>query len=445
MSGKEKTIAKIVTDGWVNLLAGMGLGKDRASNTKFGLKIPTIHDSELRQLYINNGFARKIVDIYPHEMTREWIHVENDADNKILVKLDDLDAEKIFCDALTWAALFGGSVIVMGIDDSGLLDTPLREDSIRSVDFLRVYDRHQISWTLLDVNNDPQSAMFGKPEYFNIQPYSGGSQFRVHASRILMFDGVSVPELERAQNEGWGYSFLQAIYTDLKDYGIIKASSVSIVMDFVQTILQIENLTDLIGNGHEDLVKKRLDLIDMTRSVMNTILLDADENYTKQSSSVAGLSDLIIQFGIALAGVTGIPFTKLFGQAPAGMNATGESDMRNFYDEVKTKQKRVLLTPLNRLIYLIGISKNGPYSGKAPTDLTIQFNPLWQMTDQQEADWKYKIAQTDEVYVRNGILGPEEVAISRFGDGFNPDTEIDLNNRILPEPEPEITNEKPEK
>lgn len=445
MSGMVKSVTQIVNDGWVNLLASMGMGKDRASNTKYGTAIPKLHDQELRDLYINNGFARKITDIYPHEMTREWIHIENDADNKMLVKLDDLDAEKIFCDALTWATLFGGSVIVMGIDDGGLLDMPLREDSIRSVDFLRVYDRHQISWTTLDVNNNPESLMFGKPEYFNIQPYSGGTQFRVHTSRILMFDGAGVPELDRAKNDGWGYSFLQAIYNDLKDYGIIKASSVSIVMDFVQTILQIDNLSQLIGSGQEDLVKKRLELLDLSRSVMNTIILDAGENYTKQSSSVAGLADLIIQFGIALSGVTGIPFTKLFGQAPAGMNATGESDMRNFYDEVKTKQKRNMLVPLNRLIYLIGISKNGPYSGKAPSDLTVQFNPLWQMTDQQEADWKDKISQTDERYIRNGVLGPEEVALCRFGDGFNPDTEIDLKNRLLPEPEPEMNNEQPEK
>lgn len=243
-----------------------------------------------------------------------------------------------------------------------------------------------------------------------------------------------MPERSRTQNNGWGDSALQAVYEELRDYGIIKASSVNIVQDFVQTILSIDNLTSLLAAPDGDaLVKKRLDLLDLSRSVMNTILLDSGESYTKQSSTVTGLDSLIGQFALALSAVTGIPVTKLFGQAPAGLNATGESDIRNFYDEIKSQQEDVLLPMLTRLHTLIMLSRDDAYKGKINADAKIVFNPLWQMTDQQEADWKYKIAQTDELYIKNAVLSPEEVAIARFANGFSSDMEIDLTQRPKPE------------
>lgn len=42
--------------------------------------------------------------------------------------------------------------------------------------------------------------------------------------------------------------------------------------------------------------------------------------------------------------------TKLFGRAPAGMNATGESDLQNYYDYVDTLRESVLAPILRRLL-----------------------------------------------------------------------------------------------
>lgn len=445
VDGKEIALgggAQLREDGWLNLLAGMGGGKDRRTNTthKAG---PYLGEAELESLYRFSGFAKKVVDIPAYEMTREWIAIENDDDNAGLQKLAELDAKNIFRDVIKWGNLFGGALVIMGIDDGGDLETPLNESGIRDVSFLRVYDRFQISWTSSDINGNPESRLYGLPEFYTVNAYSTGNSFRVHASRVLRHNGSDVPERSRVKNQGWGDSVLQAVYEELRDYGIIKASSVSIVQDFVQTILQIENLTQLLSQeGGDALVKKRLDLIDLSRSVMNTILLDAGEQYTKQASTVTGLDALIGQFALALSAVTGIPVTKLFGQAPAGLNATGESDIRNFYDEMKSQQEDVLLPMLEQLFYLIQISKDGPYKGKVNPEAAIVFNPLWQMDDKQEAEWKKTIAQTDEIYIKNGVLAPEEIAVSRFANGFSSEIEIDISQRKEPETEPENEPEK---
>jgi len=440
--GKQNIISGAIerVDGWLNLFSSMGGGKDRTTNTKHSAGA-LLTQGDLEILYRDNGFAKKIIDLPAYEMTREWIQIENDTENYGLQKLGKLKAKTTFRDFVKWGNLFGGSIIVMGIDDGGDLESPLNEDGIRSVEFLRVYDRFQVHWATADVNQNPESPYYGEPEFYTVQSYTTGTQFRVHTSRVLRYDGSDVPEKSRAQNNGWGDSVLQALYDELREYGIVKSSVVSIVQDFVQTLLQIEGLTDLISSGKEDIVKKRMDIIDMSRSVNNTILLDKDENFTKSASTVTGLDQLMNQFSLALSGVTGIPLTKLFGQAPAGLNATGESDIRNFYDEIKSKQEEILLPNIERLFYLIQLAKKGDYKGKVNEEAVVSFNPLWQMTDQQEADWKYKIAQTDELYIKNGVLAPEEVAVCRFDGSYSADTVIDMENRDIKPDEDEPTEE----
>lgn len=417
-------------DGWKNLFTSLGGKKDRTTNTTHGTG-ELLSQIDFENLYRFTGFAKKVIDIPAYEMTREWIEIENDTDNLGRAAMTKIKAKTAFRDCIKWGNLYGGAIIIMGIDDGNSLEQPVNEAGIRNVAWLRVYDRYQVTWTTADINKNPESAYFGEPEYYNIQAYTTGVPFRVHASRILRYDGADTPDRTRAQNNGWGDSFLQAVYDELRNYGVVNQSVVSIIEDFVQTILNIENLTHMIANGEEDIVKKRLDILDMSRSVNNTILLDSDEKFSKQSSSVSGLSDLMGQFALALSGVTGIPVTKLFGQAPAGLNATGESDIRNFYDDIKSKQEEVLLPMLQTLHRYIMLSRDMGYRGKIKADTNIVFNPLWQLTDQQDADWKYKIAQTDEIYVRSAVLSPMEVAVSRFENGYSPDTKIDLGSRAI--------------
>lgn len=424
-------------DGWFNLLASMGGGKDRRSTTTYSAGSLLV-EKDLEQLYRYNGFAKKIVDLPAYEMTREWVEIENDTENHGLQKLESLNAKQVLRDACKWGSLYGGALVVMGIDDGGLLEQPVNERGIRNVAWLRVYDRYQVTWTTADVNQNPESPYFGEPEYYTINAYTTGQSFVVHASRVLIHYGNDVPERVRVANMGWGDSVLQSVFEELRDYGIIKSSSVSIVQDFVQTLLQIENLAELISSGNEDIVKKRLELIDLSRSVNNTILLDKGEDFSKQASSVTGLSDLIGQFALALAGVTGIPVTKLFGQAPAGLNATGESDIRNFYDEISSKQEDILRPMLQKLHRYIMLARDGEYKGRVNAEAKICFVPLWQLSEKEDADVKNVIAKTDEIYIKNAVLSPAEVAVSRFDGGYNPDTNIDFTKREL-EPEEDET------
>lgn len=428
-------------DGWTNILTGMGKGKSRQGNTTFqsGDFLPY---TTLEELYRTSAFARKIVSLPAFEMTREWITIENDAENLCEKALKKLKAKTHLHDCIKWGNLYGGALVIIGIDDGGMLDQPVNEAGIREVSWLRVYDRHQAWWTESDINKNPESENYGEPEFYTINAYRTATPFRVHASRVLRYEGGDVPERVAVRNQGWGDSILQPVYEEMKNCGIISDSVVSIMQDFVQTIINIDNLQEMLSTDEgEKMVKKRLDILDLSRSVNNTVLLDGEEKFSKQSSTVTGIDAIMTQFWQLLSGATWIPATKLLGTAPAGLNATGESDIRNFYDVIKSKQERDLLPMLEKLIYYIMLSREGGFKGVIDEDLEVQFTPLWQMTDMQKAEWKHKVAQTDDIYVKAGVLGPNEVAANRFENGFSTETEIDLNDRpIAPDPdEPETT------
>ena len=64
-----------------------------------------------------------------------------------------------------------------------------------------------------------------------------------------------------------------------------------------------------------------------------------------------------------ICGATEIPATRLFGRSPEGMNATGDSDIQNYYEKISTKQDAQLRPILEKLLPVISMSAWGRSSG----------------------------------------------------------------------------------
>lgn len=417
-------------DGIINVLTGLGVsGKDRTASLRF-LGTSKLDPITLENIYTSDGFGKRIIDLVANEMTRQWIEVSGDPEGYIVAKLEEINAKEKITNLIRWARLYGGAVIVIGADDGQDLDQPLNEAAIQSVDFLHVFDKNQVSWSPTDLYNNPMNPKYGLPELYTLTPYYGGVPFRVHESRILRMDGESIPNRLLFSNNGWGYSVLQACYDQIKALSSSYKATSNIIEDFIQTILSVNNLGDMLAAGQDELIKKRLNIIDLSRSVANTILLDGDESYQKQASSVGGLDALIDRFAVALAAVTGIPYTLLMGKSPAGLQATGDADMRIFYDLIKAEQEDKLKPLLERLIKLIILSGELDMEELDLDNWSIVFKPLWQLTEQETATLRKTIAETDQIYVNTGVLDPNEVAISRFGGNtYSMETQIDTDAR----------------
>ena len=324
-------------DNWVNPLTRLGSSSSRTNNTIFR-QSTHLDKRTLTEMYRTDGIAKRIINIVVDDSLRGFIN----ADSDLLKELKRINAKQSMFDAASFGRLYGGALIVALIDDGMSLEQPLNHKKINKLISLRVFDKHQISWEIEDLCTDFYQEYYGEPELFTItkkQDNLRGNEdvfFRVHRSRCFIFGGERLCNSSRANNQGWDDSVLQACYNSLRNYGIIANSSIEIVQDFVQVIMKMNGLSDKVANGQMDKVLARLDIIDRSRSGQNTILLDGDgsEDYEKRSSSISGLAELWDRFSEAICAATGIPVTRLLGRSPAGLNSSGESDLKNWHDIV---------------------------------------------------------------------------------------------------------------
>lgn len=428
----EKKIEELSRmDGWTNLLTGYGVqGKDKRVSGTYNPE-RRILQNEATSLYTGDGLAKRIVDVVIFDMLRNWFHIENDVDDLIQLELKKLKYKRYLKEALVWSDVYGGSIIFMGIDD-GNEDPiePLNEENIRKVEFLRVFDRWQMNVSSTDLYSDPAKNKFGEPEFYNIIPNStAGStevQFTAHESRVLRFDGELVPDYKIQENEYWGISIYNSLFDRLRGLGMTYGNIELIIEEFVVGILKMDNLQALLQGGQTNLIRERLNLLDLSRHILNTYLIDNEEDFTRVSSTVTGLDQSLGKLESAVSGITGIPTALLFSESVKGMNASGvESEQtRRYYDKIKGRQEDKILEPSERLVYLIQKSKEGPTNGQVDPEIRVKFNPLWQPTMEQESETRKKISEADKNYWEMGVLTSDEIALARFGGEYTIDTNI---------------------
>jgi hypothetical protein len=323
----------------------------------------------------------------------------------------------------------------MTIDDGMDPSEPVLQDRIGEIKSLTTLSRYELTPDV--INSDLDSPHFGHPEIYSLQTSqeTDFDQKYIHHSRILRFDGVILPRRLRLQNQYWGDSVFTRTINAIKNYNSANDSAVSALQDFSVGVFQIKNLASLIASGQEDIVRQRLELVNYSKSVIKSIVLDMEEKFEHQSKSLSGVPEVMKQASLRLVVASGMPHTKMLGESPSGLGADGQSEERGWYDYVKTQQRNVLRPRIDTLLRYIFLSKRGPTGGITPDKWSYEFNPLWQMSDSDQAKMEYVIAQKDGIYIQNGVCDPDEIARSRFGgEKFSSDTVIDLEARAKDNP-----------
>lgn len=392
-------------------------------------------DLELTEIY-KNALARRIVTAPIDDSVKNWLKIKGDVDDKILQYMETINVEGAFAEAGYWDRLYGRSCIFVMADDGGKADDPVNLNKLESIKGLVVYDKRSIvedqSGMLL--NDDPNDGNFGKTEYYTIIP-PNGQQMTVHHSRLLMFDGEILPKYERIQNNGAGLSCLNGVIKAIRRNDTAHARALDIIERISQAVMKLDGMRDLLQSeeGTEQ-VKRRLDLIDMARNLLNTIAIDTGDDFSIHNMSVAGVRELIQEFQQEISGMTNIPVTILFGRSPAGMNSTGAADFENYYNLVRRYQRTKQKPALEKLIKLIQHCKSGPTKGKEYEDWQIEFQPLQQMSEKEQADLEAAKAGANktkvdvvQALVQGQLMTPEEARSYLFKE-----TKI-VPNEKLPE------------
>lgn len=398
------------TDNYVNFLSRLGIGAPNlATATQYKpMQMLTQTWQVLVDMYCQSWIVGKIVGAIPEDMIRSGIAITGDPEPRRIELIDSaLSRLKIWTalqSALTWARLFGGAASLIMVEGQDVAE-PLRLDSVTRGSFrgLMTYDRWQL-WPDWSQTIQALGPSYGLPVYWRIvdpsqygAPVKAGSmgmQTRVHHSRLLRFKGIEAPHSRAVMEQSWGISVVERLLDRLVAFDTASAGAASLIDKAYLRTIQIKGLRQILGGPESAQIAlaKNIGMIRALQSTEGMTVLDADDNFATTSYSFAGLDQVLLSFGQQLSGAADIPLTRLFGQAPAGLNSTGESDIKTYYDGILRRQEAQLRDPLMTLLQLV---YRHVYGEQMPPEVGFSFVPLWQLTEIDRAN----IASTDAASV----------------------------------------------
>lgn len=392
MSRRHKEKAVITTDAFSNPLFRLGYGSQSPLEaTGYPLTRMTDNYALLNSLYRDNWVVQNVVGIIPDDMTKKWFTLKGSLSPRALGEFDQAirktKLKERINTGLRWGRLYGGAagiILIRGQED--LLDRPLDLESVYPGTFAGLYilDR----WTGLAPDmglvQDLSDPDFGLPEYYAINSPDENLGVRVHHSRVVRFVGRELPYLEKVAELYWGGSEVEALYQDVVKHDNVSWNMAALTFRANMDTMSVPNLDQLFSITASEQQRRfwnTMQAQSVMRSNFGMQLVDKNSSITNTQYTFTGLNEVYEAMCLDLAGASRIPVTKLFGRSPAGMNATGESDLINYYDYVDTLRETKLRGALEKLLPVMAMS----VWGAVPEDLEISFPPLWTPTAKEIA------------------------------------------------------------
>jgi len=388
----EEAKAHMTADGFDNFVSRLGLNNDNAlSAGTYEFNLVTRNRIKLEAAYRGSWIVGAVVDSVAEDMTRAGIDITtNEAEEDIKDLQAQFNRKQVWQSLASlskWGRLYGGAIGVIQLKGQDL-STPLDLETVGKDQFqgIVVFDRWQLNPVLDHVIQE--GPEMGLPKYYDIvnnptqlepDAKTATGQQRVHHSRCIRYIGVELPYFQAITEMMWGESILERLWDRLISFDNATMSSASLIDRANLRTVGVEGLREIIAAGGAA-QQGLLAMFEMMRSLQvneGLTLIDKNDTFQTTAYSFAGLSDMMLQFGQQLSGASGIPLVRLFGQSPAGLSATGDSDIRMYYDNINAQQESKFRNPLEVLLKVMWRSTFGK---AAPKDLEFQFTPLWQMS-----------------------------------------------------------------
>ena len=384
---------------------------------------------------------RRPAEIIAREMTRKGWKLQVSGEDDKSKKIDAIEAEfdrlkltHTIAKAVEQDGLFGRSQIFLDLgDDTASPDgrkeliTPLKLDDRKlgkgAIKRLTVIEP---LWTYPnDYNsNNPFDETFFKPQTWFVM----GTE--IHATRLLTIIGRPVSDLLKPAYAFGGLSLTQ-MAKPYVDNWLRTRQSVSDLLHSFSVMGLKTNLGEILNGGAAEMLRKRVQLFNQTRDNRGLMVLDKDtEELFNVSTSLGSLDHLQAQAQEHQSAVTGIPLSILLGITPSGLNASSEGEIRTFYAWVHAQQESVLGEPLNYILKAVQLS----LFGEIDPEITLAFEPLWAMDDKELAEVRKTEADTDAIYLQQGVITQQESRARLAGQEDSPYMGLDLSVD-LPDPQ----------
>lgn len=400
-------VIRFLGDSLVNLVSMLGTARDKASSSVH--VFTPLDDASLLAAYRGSWLPRKIIDIPAFDAFRKWRDWQAEADVIELLEEEEkrLNLRGKLMQTKIKARLFGWAALFIGNGDADLM-LPLDPARIKKGGLLYL---HVMTPRMLgdgEIDRDPASAYFGRPMYYVLQNDTG--QLRIHPSRLVIMQGASLPDDELCMNPlgvGRGDSILNSVMSAIRNADATAANIASLVFEAKIDVIRIPNMMEALADpAYKTRLLERFTTAAAGKGINGVLMLDKEEEYEQKTASFATLPDILNSFLQIVSGAADIPVTRLLGQSPAGMSATGESDLRNYYDKVAAMQT-VEIDPEMAVLTECLI-----WSATGSRDPAIHYiwASLWQMTDKERAEIGKIDADTINVLNSTGLYPPEALA-----------------------------------
>lgn len=396
----------LFSDNLTNVMSGLGTGRAKSSYSHFTNTQYT--EEELLTTYRQNWLAAKIVDIIAEDATREWRawQAEKEQIDKIERMERMLGVQGKVQKAITLARLYGGAALYIGTNETDV-SKPLNVER-EKIRYLTPVSKRELSAG--EIDNDIASEYFGQPSFYNL--ITRDIMVAIHPSRLVKFVGKPIPEsfgLAFGYEQGWGDSVLVSCMAPILRTESTMANAGEVMFESQVGVMKVPDLADQLDeDGGTEKMLKAISTQMLAKGSIKSLIIDAAQDYTVSSQTFAGIPELIEAFQKEDSGAAGIPFTRLFGQSPGGLNSTGESDLRNHYDNIKSYQNLTVTPALHKLDELLIWNA----LGKRPQEVHYNWNNLWYPSAKEQAEIGKVVADTIKTLNDTGLFNSDALSAS---------------------------------
>ncbi len=449
ISGNPRGRKPNMDGGWASALTGIGTAlHDKRTSHRFS---PTILSyQQCTEIYEGDDLGRRAASGPVEDAFRQGYEISISDEGKfdnlkedVEDRLRELNVDKVLKKALTQKRALGGAAILIGVRDNKTMDRPLDRKAANNIEFLSNLEPADL--TPHSYYDSPVEPKFGQVKLWQLTTSGGivgpqavktatsskqAGSVLVHESRLIIFNQTQISKYSLNMNpagQHWGLSIYTQIYDILRDFNIAWSAAGLLITDFSQAVFSIENLSQLVMRD-EDRLRKRMQAMEMGRSVARAVLIDTNEKFDRQSTNLSGLPELLLQLSRRFAASIDTPLSVLMGGGEKSDQSTMGDDLRYYYDKLSSLQRDELGPVIHLFVEII---MRGLRQRKLPKKWCVKWHPLWQLTDEQKANARLAQARVDAIYIAHGVLDPETVARVRFGGEYSFETSL-ANNYEAP-------------
>ena len=359
----------------------------------------------LTYLYKTFGILANIVDIPVDDAyKRGGFDLEADSIDedelhnleKYVSKKQDIKQIK---NARKWARLYGGAALI--IFDGGDLHKPLNEKALSNSSFeLLAVDRWQLAYS------EPHIDIPGG--VWTVSNYSANSQLNskmIHDSRIIIVKGKEAPYQIMQRVNGWGISVYEQIFQDMSSFFKARNVIFELLDESKIDVLKLESLqTAIQSSSGEQALQRMVDMVSRNKNYKSTITLSTADEYDQKQIRFAGMSEILKEIRVMIAGSAKMPVNKIWGEGVTGFGS-GEDSLENYNSQIEN-EIRVDDTPIIEEVLRLRCIE---LFGREVEDLEMMWKNLRTLNaiDEQNINDK-KLANVMQLFDRQ-LLTPQEV------------------------------------